>query len=485
MKKINISSWIVSVVILLFTGACNKNLEPYSGKSNDAALQTPEDLQTATYGSYAGLVDRMYIKNQNQIGEYMGDDVALSGATGDQVFYTYTYTQFPGQGNTEQFWQGAYKAIYSANAIIERINDGESALLDQLKGENLFIRALAHFDLVRIFGRPYTQGQGSNPGVVIKNNTKNDQPARSTVKEVYEFIIADLQKAATLMTMRKNACFASKEVADALLSRIYLYMGDNEKALLYANKVIDAGRYQLMATAPYKTYFRVVPDDNPETIFAIRHTIADDRGKDAIGSMYYNDPVTQSTGWGEVYASVAYMQLLDKYPQDVRHSFIEPQRDANGNMQMRNQTPKYYINKYNWQEGVANLSSPVILRLAEIYLNRAEANAKLGNAQAALDDVNLIRQRAGLSGAALYQLNDLKGHASVLEVVLEERRLELAFEAHRPYDLYRNNLPMVRAYPGVHGSNQFDQTIPPTSARIIHFIPEREIGVNPKLTQNP
>jgi len=485
MKKINIPSIILSAGILLAAGACNKNLEPYSGKSNEAALLTPEDLQTATYGAYAALVDRMYIKNENQIGEYMGDDVALSGATGDQVFYTYTYTQFPGQGNTEQFWQGAYKAIYAANAIIERIKDGESAQLDQIKGENLFIRSLAHFELVRIFGRPYTQGQGNNPGVVIKDNTKNDQAARSTVKQVYDFVIADLLKAATLMSTRRNSCFASKEVAEALLSRIYLYMGDNAKALEYANKVIDAGRYQLMATTPYKTYFRGVPEDNPETIFAIRHTVADDRGKDAIGSMYYNDPVTQSTGWGEVYASVAYMRLLDKYPEDVRHSFIEPQRDANGDMQMRNQTPKYYINKYNWQEGVANLSSPVILRLAEIYLNRAEANAKLGNGQAALDDVNLIRRRAGLSGAALYELNDLKGHVSVLEVVLEERRLELAFEAHRSYDLYRNNLPLVRAYPGVHGSNQFDQTILPTSNRIIHFIPEREIGVNPKLEQNP
>ena len=262
-------------------------------------------------------------------------------------------------------------------------------------------------------------------------------------------------------------------------------MQDTANALLYANKVISSNRYRLMETQPYKTYFRVIPEENPETIFAIRHTLADDRGKDAIGSMYYNDPVTQSTGWGEVYASVAYVKLLDQNPADVRHSFVEPQRDANGNMQLRNQTPIYYINKYNWQEGVANLSSPVILRLAEMYLTRAEANAKLGNAQAAIDDVNLIRRRAGLSGAALYTVADLKGRASVLDVVLEERRLELAFEAHRPYDLYRNNRPMVRAYPGFHGSDQFHQTIEPTDPQVINYIPERETGLNPNLTQNP
>ncbi|HEY1166393.1 MAG TPA: hypothetical protein VGE90_14535, partial [Chitinophaga sp.] len=76
MKKINTASIILSAGMLLAAGACNKNLEPYSGKSNEVALLTPEDLQTATYGSYAALVDRMYIKNENQIGEYMGDDVA-------------------------------------------------------------------------------------------------------------------------------------------------------------------------------------------------------------------------------------------------------------------------------------------------------------------------------------------------------------------------------------------------------------------------
>lgn len=485
MTKTLLKYYLLAATILVVTGSCNKDLEPYNGKSDKAALETPGDLQTATYGTYSGLVDRMYTKNLNQLGEYPGDDVALSGATGDQVFYTYTYTHFPGMGNTEQFWQGAYKVIYSANAIIEKITDGTSAQLDQIKGENLYLRAMAHFDLVRIFGRPYPQGGGNNPGVVIKDNTKDDRPSRSTVKDVYAFVIADLKHAATLMTENKNAAFASKEVAEALLARVYLYMEDNANALLYANKVISSNRYRLMETQPYKTYFRVIPEENPETIFAIRHTVADDRGKDAIGSMYYNDPVTQSTGWGEVYASVAFVKLLDQNPADVRHSFVEPQRDANGNMQLRNQTPIYYINKYNWQEGVANLSSPVILRLAEMYLTRAEANAKLGNAQAAIDDVNLIRRRAGLSGAALYTVADLKGRASVLDVVLEERRLELAFEAHRPYDLYRNNRPMVRAYPGFHGTDQFHQTIEPTDPQVINYIPERETGLNPNLTQNP
>jgi hypothetical protein len=120
-----------------------------------------------------------------------------------------------------------------------------------------------------------------------------------------------------------------------------------------------------------------------------------------------------------------------------------------------------------------------------MYLNRAEANAKLGNGQLALDDVNLIRQRAGLSGTALYTIDDLKDHVSVLDVVLEERRLELAFECHRTMDLFRNNRPLIRAYPGYHSSDLFHQTIPPTDKQVIFFIPEREIVINQNLVQNP
>jgi tetratricopeptide (TPR) repeat protein len=475
---------ILLASLLVCTLACEKDLDPYDSKTEAVALATPEDLQTATYGAYAGLVLPAYTRIQHFLGEYPGDNVALSGTTSDALYNIYNYTDFPGNPHTDGFWRQSYKIIYSSNKIIENIEDGESPVLDQLKGENLYLRAMVHFDLVRFFARPYIQGE-DNPGVVIKNNTEDDFPARSTVGEVYDFIIADLQKAASLMTMDKPASFASKEVAHALLSRVYLYKGDHANAILHADQVLESSRYQLLETDAYRTYFTLVPDNNAETIFAIRHTKADDRLKAAIGSMYYNDPITQSTGWGEVYASVEYVNLLNKYPEDARHSFIELQLEANGDTLKRGNVPKYFMNKYNWQEGVANLSSPVYLRLAEMYLNRAEANAKMGNLQAALDDVNVIRSRAGLSGSALYTLDDLKGHDSVLDVVLEERRLELAFEGHRPNDLFRNNLPMVRAYPGFHSPDRFNHTVLPTDDRVIFLIPEREIIVNPNLEQNP
>lgn len=479
----NRRTWQVFALLVLLS-ACNQDLEPFDSKSDKVALSTPADLQTATYGTYAGLVYDEYVHTQHQMGEFGGDNVALSGTSGSHWYNVYNYTHFPGMTVTTNFWNQAYKVIFSANKIIERIKDGESPTLDQLKGENLFLRAMVHFDLVKFFGRPYSQGQGNNPGVVIRNSTTGEKyPTRSTVREVYDFVIADLLKAASLMTEEKTASYASREVAYALLSRIYLYMEDNEKAIEYADLVINSNRYHLLPTDEYKTYFRRIPDTNPETIFAIRHTLTDNRNKGSIGSQYYTDG---TSGWGQMYASLDYMRLLNQYPNDARHSFIEIQMASNGiDTLKRGNVPKLFVNKHVMQEGVVNLSSPVMLRLAEMYLNRAEANAKLGNDDLAIDDVNVIRERAGLAGTELYSTGDLKGHASVLDVVLEERRLELAFEAHRPLDLFRNNRPLVRNYIGFHSPDRYHQTILPTSDQIIFFIPEREIIVNPKLEQNP
>ncbi|HTF20885.1 MAG TPA: RagB/SusD family nutrient uptake outer membrane protein [Chryseolinea sp.] len=487
MKIIFTKKLVQAVAVLTLLSACDMNKEPYDSKSAAAALATPEDLQIATYGTYAGLVYDEYVHMHHQLGEFGGDNVALSGTSGSHWYNVYNYTHFPAMTTTTLFWSQAYKTIFSANQIIERIEDGESAALDQLKGENLFLRAMVHFDLVKFFGRPYTQGQGNNPGVVIRENTRDAiLPFRSTVKEVYDFVIADLEKAAVLMTENKTASYATKHAAYALLSRIYLYMDENEKAIEYANLVINSGHYVLTPTNSYKTYFTVIPDANTETIFAIRHTLVDNKNKGSIGSQYYTDG---TSGWGQMYASLDFMNLINKYPEDARHSFIEIQMASNGvDTLKRGNVPQFFVNKHVKQEGVINLSSPVMLRLAEMYLNRAEAYVKLGggeNEQRAIDDVNLIRQRAGLSGAALYTLGDLKWHESVLDVVLEERRLELAFESHRPLDLYRNNRPLVRAYLGYHSADRYNQTILPTSDRIILFIPEREIIVNPNLEQNP
>jgi len=361
-----------------------------------------------------------------------------------------------------------------------------------------------HFNLVRIFGRPYPQNNGDNPGVPILREGLSDEEAetlsRSSVKDVYDFVISDLLQAAELMNQPKNNSFASKEVAYALLARVYLYKEDQANAIKYADLVINSNRYTLRQGSEYASYFRAQPDDNQETIFAIRHTKVEDRAMSSIGSMYFSGDVSGNpmgqgvSGWAEIYASKKYYDFLNQHPEDLRNSFITPYV-VNGELQYNQKltpvTPMYYVNKYSLQEGLINLSSPVYLRLAEMYLIRAEANAKENNVEAALADVNLLRTRAGLPYAALYTPERLAASGkTVLDAVLEERWLELAFEGHRAYDLFRNNRSMVRNYPGTHSLNNtpttdLHQEVKPTDNRVVFYIPQAEINRNSALQQNP
>lgn len=486
------------VVISIFSVSCSVDIEPYKGKADAEALKTIEDLKVATNGVYSFLKKPEYIRNFHRMAEYSSDNVSLSGGTGDVLLYSYTYEHLVNLSTCLEFWQSSYQMIYAANKIIEAIGDNTSSEYNQLKGENLFIRALAHFNLVRIFGRPYIQNPKENLGVMIRLDTDTEVlPPRSSVYDVYTQVIEDLEEASSLMTSENNANYASKEAAFALLSRVYLYMGENNLAIEYANKVINSKKYSLLIADEYIKYPSIYPENNSEAIFAIRHTILDDRKKNSLSAMYYKAPVN-GLGWGEMYASEPLRNLLSKFPQDIRNKFIEPQYelddqgniryDENGDpiLQKRNGWPKYYVNKYSWQDGIETLSSPIYIRLAEVYLNRAEAYAKIGNIDKALEDVNLIRERAGLHGDALFSVDNMMGYDNVFDIVMDERWMELCFECHRTYDLFRNNLVLNRSYPGFHlAPGETEEYIRPDDKRVVFFIPEMEIITNPNLKQNP
>ncbi len=407
------------------------------------------------------------------------------------------------------------------------------------------------FSLVNVFGKPYNQG-ASNLGVPLKlSDDVNDLPARATVGAIYDQVVKDLQKAEQLMTVDKGNVYASKEAAQALLSRVYLYMENNDKTIEYADKVINSGKYSLLSTTELPLYSTKTPENNQETIFAFKYNKDGDYtdGWYTIGSMYAN---IQNVGWGEMYASASYLDLINQNPKDARLKFISPkyadpktqavywvqkgnnasgavtynykfqktfqkngstyftmdgvdyqvQTEVNPNktnyyfvnsggsktyvtldydMDKRNGYPKFYILKCSLQEGVPQLWSPVVVRLAEVYLNRAEAYAKKGNIGFALADVNVIRTRAGIP---VY--TSVPAGMTLLDTVLQERRLELAFEAQRKYDVFRNKLNMNREYPGTHlnGDNPF-YTVPYTNNRIIEYIPEQQIQIQPNLIQNP
>lgn len=551
MTKINYI--IIACFVTLIS--CDIDRLPYDSRETEELLGSEGGIEVATLGNYSilkGKVDEDgWAAVLHRIVEYAGDNVALSGATGDDFFYLYNYKNLLNNSRSNSFWNLSYKAIVGANKVIELSEEGQTNEKDQLIGENYYLRALIYFQMVNVYGRPYSQDP-SSLGVPLKlTSDVDDRPERNTVGEVYEQIVKDLEKSESLMTVSKSSAFATDLSAKALLSRVHLYMENNEKAAQYATEIIESGEFSLLSTSEIADYMTMEPENNPETIFAIKYEKDSDygTGKKTVGSLYAN---IQNVGWGEMYASKDYLDLINKHPEDRRKGFIEPQYlgDDNGDkipaiywvdedynyvfrrtfksgsniyfdddegtqrqvneettkdgiryyvinnnnnkvyvtksfdMEKRNGYPKFYILKASLQQNIPQLWSPVISRLAEMYLNRAEANAKLGNIQFALEDVNIIRTRAGI--LTYGSVADFPEELDILDVVLQERRLELAYEGHRKFDIFRNNKTLNRRYPGSHlnGSNPFYK-VEPYSDRVILYIPENEIIVQPSLEQNP
>ena len=153
--------------------------------------------------------------------------------------------------------------------------------------------------------------------------------------------------------------------------------------------------------------------------------------------------------------------------------------DFRGNMYL-----PYWNTKWSGQDGQMTMTSPVMLRWGEVFLNRAEAYARIGNKdQEALDDVNLIRTRAGLGADAKFEISNYRGrgYESVLDVVLDERRMELCFEGDRAFSLFRNKKSLDRRYVGYHPFEVINYDDP----RIAMLIPDDEVLAVSGYTQNP
>jgi hypothetical protein len=505
--KTKITLLFTILIIALLQGCQKMDVYP-SDKINTGTLGNSTDgIMNVTNGNYAlfkdqvvfnGFIDdnNQYLRQYFQMSDFAADDIVCGQKTEDPLYYSFTYTHSPDQANARFFWYISYKIINGANTVIKIINDKDEKdqMTKQLLGENYFLRALMHFNLLKFYAKPYTHGDpNSNLGVIIRESTSEDgDKARATVQETYDFIIGDLQKAAALMTMDRGKEFASKEAAWALLSRVYLYMEDHDKTIAYADSVINSGRFALETSESYPDYF---PNalSRSETIFAIAFTPADNRGKfGSIASMIYSDG---NSGWGEEFASQSLRDLMAEHLEDVRWKYIDTLYNDDGSVKTKNGIEVYYITKFSFQDGDPNLSSPVMFRLAEMYLNRAEAYAKQGNEARALADVNEIRKHRGLEDA---QYNSVPAGKTLLDVVLEERRIELAFEGHRSMDIYRNKRKMHREYWGYHIINlnptDIDLSVPPTgydnlvidwtNPRIIYYIPVDEILANALCVQN-
>jgi hypothetical protein len=499
-------SYLLLLIGMAGAAGCVKDVNPSDSITTATLVTTITGLTDAVNGAYALLKDHvefagstdennMYLRQYFECSDFASDDIVCGQTTTDPLFYSFSLNHTPTQTNTRYFWYISYKIINDANTVIESAEKiaNPDAATQQLLGECYFLRAFCHFNLVRLFAMPYTETP-AGAGVILRTSSTDPAvKARATVQEVYQSVIADAEKGASLMNASRGVMYASREAAWALLSRAFLYEENNDSTIYYSNQVINSGKFSLTTAATFPTLFANAATGS-ETIFCVAFTTVEDYGKfGSIASMIYSNG---NSGWGEEYASASLRDTMSAHPEDVRWSYIQPDT-VGGVVQQKNGIEMYYITKFSGQGGSPTLSSPIMFRLAEMYLNRAEAEAKAGQTAAALSDLDLIRANRGLQ-ASLYNGTVPAGYAP-LDLVLKERRIELAFEGHRAFDVYRNKQSLNRTYWGYHlpGLQQSDinlavnptgyqnMIITPTDSRIIYYIPIDEIQTNTLCTQNP
>jgi starch-binding outer membrane protein, SusD/RagB family len=487
---------------------CNLDVIPSDALTGDQITNTSDGLISLVNGCYAQFKDypdansanNWYLRQYYHLSDFAGDDIVCASKSEDDLTNSFRYKDRASiKSNINSFWAVSYKIIYGANVAIKMANDkGDDEMTNQLKGECYFLRAFSTHNLVRLFAKPYSQPNLSAPGVILRESSLDAAPkARATIDETYEYIISSLKTAAALMREvipegRNTKGFATKFSAWALLSRVYLYMGDYENCLAYADSVINSGNYSLETATTFPDYF-VNAQSSDETIWCIPFKVNDNKSSASVAAMIFNGEAC----WGEEGASPSLLSEMglgtDLMGIDQRWSYINTT-----NPKLLNGVTMYYISKFSGQDGIATLSSPVMLRLAEVYLNRAEALANIGHLDEALADLNEIRTNRMLVPEGR-DLNDYLYDASrdnitentIEDVVLKERRIELAFEGHRIFDLMRTGKDLVRNYWGYHldsyngipsgsepGLNAPGAVIHAGDPLMIYPIPSRELTTN-------
>ncbi|MBO9151355.1 RagB/SusD family nutrient uptake outer membrane protein [Chitinophaga sp. GCM10012297] len=482
---------IIFIFASLLVTACNKQIDsvrPLTKIDKEGELSSLAGIEETTIGNYVllqGSGFNYFDVPLHDFAESRGNNVTLQnwapvGKTTDAFFFRNSSS--PTQGNSADLYRGAYQIIVSVNTTLEGIAAMESSGYSTLteteknrfryaKGENLFIRALVYFNLVRVYGKPYYQSAASSPGVIVKTSSDiKDVPERGTVKEVYDFILRDLDAAAQLMKapVAKTNAFAGTAAAWSLMSRAYLYMGGsaaapdaaaNQRAIDYADSVITqtGGKYILLQGGDYNKMFaddelgnigRANSAANKEIIFAFDNSSR----ASTLGQFYHYDAI-YNVG-ATFLPSANFKSLLA--PGDARAAFLK----LNPNSGFV-ETTKFLVLPEAW----LTRAPYIYFRLAELYLNRAEAYAKLGNVAKAKENLKTIHTRAGLPAADVDNL----ATADVLPAVLKERRIELAFEGHNSFDYFRNGLPMTRTAADNNGTAF---TIEPTDPKVILDLPK-------------
>ena len=476
MKKIIKLSVIIVAVLMLNSCEGFLNKAPLLDQSTELSLGTYAGLNKSMAGAYTYLADGTWYGAGYVLEGEMRSGNGYKPTEGkfDSGRYANPYFISYSPSSTSGLYQYGYRTIAAANNIIENIDGKEGPDvtpqdINNVKAEALFLRALAHFDMVRLYAQPYTSAPESDGIPYVFITDPAGFPARDQVRVVFTNIVADLLEAESLMadsykrTGTDAKAYATKPAIQALLSRAYLYMGEWQKCADYSTKVINNSDFKMWTPADLvdaKAYRNNIPTTG-EIIFEMYMAQTNEFDEYWENASWLTDP----DGYADVGAS---HQLYDLYEDgDVRkEELFRSHKDGPDLL-----WTKKYAGKGN---PVPDVNNVVILRLSEMYLNRAEAilNGASAGAATVLSDLNVITSNRDASPYT---------SAGSLDV-FTERRKELAFEGHLWFDYPRTKRAMDR------GSEYYGATnrsIPFPSYMWALPLPKSQLDVNENLVQNP
>lgn len=419
------------------------------------AINNVEDLRSILNSAYNRMSDYRYYGRDYIIDGEVRSDNAYSNANSNR-FVTVGQMQMV---NTDSYasdaWTQMYAVIASTNIVINADQNkisGSKEEINQIIGEALAVRALVHFDLLKLFGQQSVGAGGMTalgiPYATTFGVSENFLPKRNSVQEVYDMAMADLNKAISLMTRAgdNGAHYLSSYGAQAVKARLALYFGKYDVAKEAAGKVINGGEFSIASAADFAKTFNT--DETPNQIFSIANSSNDNQSTNGIANIYRGS-------YGDiVFLDDLYQKFTDN---DVRKKMFSV---LNAGISYRN------VGKYPTANSVDDI--PVI-RYEEMVLIYAEALLNTGDAAGALTYLNMIPTNRG---AAAYT-------SATMDNILLERRKEFAAEGFRFYDLARTkqSMPLVSIL-------QTYGNVPYGSYKYAFPIPLAEMSANSNMVQN-
>lgn len=448
--------WIsISVVTVLY--ACSlTDLEPVIPNEKDIInnIRNVDDLQGIANGIYDRMtVTTYYGRNQIIHGEVRADNCFANGRSG-RFMNEAAMKVSPDASNGP--WDAMYAVIASCNIVIGQDPaklTGDQQKIRQIMGQAYIARALAHFDLLKLYGQQHT---GGNLGIpYIKEYVSGlTAPARNTIDENRTAIFEDIETGLALMTEVNNPKTKqqiSTFTGQALKARVALYFKEWEKAKTASLAVINSGKFLIVDSANYVTFWKT--KNNINSIFELAFSSSDNLGINGLQNIY------RGSQYGDIEVLDNLLTVFDE--KDVRKSAaMIGYETVSGVKRLRN------LGKYPSPDFSDNV---VLFRIEEQYLILAEAKLELGEPDA-LEYLNKIPAKRGTE---LYS-------SATKENILKERRRELCFEGFRFDDLVRtgSNIPLVDPVKQTHGGPVYG------SYNLAFPIPRVEMNVNSNMVQN-